>query len=99
MARRQIGQEQLKLADDQRHQAGALDEIAALIFEDLQLPYLEEKAKKAVQSRKTQFNEISRTGVIANLDKRRMILENIRRNAREGKARFGDIREYEDNDG
>ena len=69
-----------------------IDEIAALIFEDLQLPYLQEKAKKAVQSRKTQFNEIRRTGVIANLDKRRMILENIRRNAREGNARFGDIK-------
>jgi uncharacterized protein len=69
-----------------------IDEIAALIFEDLQLPYLEEKAKKAVQSRKTRFNEIRRTGVIANLDKRRMILENIRRNAREGNPRFGDIK-------
>ncbi|HZE69420.1 MAG TPA: sporulation protein YhbH [Pyrinomonadaceae bacterium] len=70
-----------------------IDEIAALIFEDLHLPFLEEKAKKAVQSRKTQFNEIRRTGVIANLDKRRMILENIKRNAREGNpARFGDIR-------
>ncbi len=71
----------------------SIDEIAALIFEDLQLPYLQEKAKKAVQSRKTQFNEIRRTGVIANLDKRRMILENIRRNAREGLgARFGNIK-------
>src|SRR5919197_6464405 len=70
-----------------------IDELASLIFEDLQLPYLEEKAKKAVQSRKTQFNEIRRTGVIANLDKRRMILENIRRNAREGLgARFNDIK-------
>lgn len=70
-----------------------IDEIAALIFEDLNLPFLEEKAKKAVQSRKTQFNEIRRTGVIANLDKRRMILENIRRNAREGLgAKFGNIK-------
>jgi uncharacterized protein len=70
-----------------------IDEIAALIFEDLHLPYLQEKAKKAVQSRKTQFNEIRRTGVIANLDKRRMILENLRRNAREGQgARFGGIK-------
>ncbi|HEY6120121.1 MAG TPA: sporulation protein YhbH [Pyrinomonadaceae bacterium] len=70
-----------------------IDEIAALIFEDLHLPFLEEKAKKAVQSRKTQFNEIRRTGVIANLDKRRMIMENIKRNAREGNAaRFGDIK-------
>ncbi len=70
-----------------------IDEIAALIFEDLHLPFLEEKAKQAVHSKKTQFNEIRRTGVIANLDKRRMIMENIRRNAREGGgARFGDIK-------
>jgi sporulation protein YhbH len=70
-----------------------IDEIAALIFEDLQLPFLEEKAKKAVQSKTTRFDEIRRTGVMANLDKRRMILENIKRNAREeGKARFGDVR-------
>src|SRR5437868_12093231 len=70
-----------------------IDEIAALIFEDLQLPFLEEKAKKAVQSKTTRFDEIRRTGVMANLDKRRMILENIRRNAREeGRARFGDIK-------
>jgi uncharacterized protein len=70
-----------------------IDEIAALIFEDLHLPFLEEKAKKAVQSKKTQFNEIRRTGAIANLDKRRMILENIRRNAREGAGpRFGNIK-------
>lgn len=70
-----------------------IDEIAALIFEDLHLPFLEEKAKKAVQSKKTQFNEIRRTGAIANLDKRRMILENLRRNAREGRGpQFGDIK-------
>ncbi|HMF55629.1 MAG TPA: sporulation protein YhbH [Pyrinomonadaceae bacterium] len=70
-----------------------IDEIAALIFEDLQLPFLEEKAKKAVRSKTTRFNEIRRTGVMANLDKRRMILENIKRNAREeGRARIGNIR-------
>ncbi len=70
-----------------------IDEIAALIFEDLHLPFLEEKAKKAIQAKTTHFNEIRRTGVMANLDKRRMILENIKRNAREeGKARFGDVK-------
>lgn len=70
-----------------------IDELAAMIFEDLQLPFLEEKAKKAVRARTTRFNEIRRTGIMSNLDKRRMIIENIRRNAREGgRARFGDIR-------
>ncbi|HEX3557795.1 MAG TPA: sporulation protein YhbH [Pyrinomonadaceae bacterium] len=70
-----------------------IDELAALIFEDLQLPFLEDKAKQAVPARTTRFNEIRRTGVFSNLDKRRMILENIKRNAREGgAARFGGVR-------
>src|SRR5207237_10204787 len=51
------------------------------------------KAKKAVPAKTTRFDEIRRTGVLANLDKRRMILENIRRNAREqGRARFGNVK-------
>jgi uncharacterized protein len=70
-----------------------IDELATLIFEDLSLPFLEEKAKKAVPAKTTRFNEIRRTGVMANLDKRRMIMENIKRNARESKAaRFGNVR-------
>ena len=70
-----------------------IDELAALIFEDLQLPFLEDKAKKAVPAQTTRFNEIRRTGVFSNLDKRRMILENIKRNARESnEPRFGRVR-------
>jgi sporulation protein YhbH len=67
-----------------------IDEIAALIFEDLHLPYLEEKAKQAVQSKTTKFTEIRRSGILSNLDKRRSILENIKRTAREtGDAHLG----------
>src|SRR5499433_833618 len=70
-----------------------IDEIAALIFEDLQLPFLEEKSKQAVQSKTTKFTEIRRTGVLSNLDKRRTILENIRRQARDkGQAKLGPIK-------
>src|SRR5215218_7830184 len=67
-----------------------IDEIAKLIFEDLHLPYLEEKAKQAVQSKTTKFTEIRRSGILSNLDKRRSIVENIKRQAREtGSARMG----------
>ncbi len=70
-----------------------IDEIAALIFEDLQLPYLKEKAKQEVPSTTTKFTEIRRSGVMANLDKRRSILENIRRNARDvGAAKIGNFK-------
>ena len=67
-----------------------IDEIAALIFEDLHLPYLEEKAKHAVPSKTTKFTEIRRSGILANLDKRRSMVENIRRRARKsGEANLG----------
>ncbi|QQS45807.1 MAG: sporulation protein YhbH [Acidobacteriota bacterium] len=70
-----------------------IDEIARLIFEDLHLPWLEEKARHAVQSKSTKFTEIRRVGALSNLDKRRTILENIRRQAREkGQAKLGPIK-------
>jgi uncharacterized protein len=67
-----------------------IDELAKLIFEDLHLPNLQEKAKREIQSKTTRFTEIRRSGVMANLDKRRSIYENIKRQAREtGKAQLG----------
>lgn len=70
-----------------------IDEIAKLIFDDLQLPYLEEKTKQAIQSRRIEFNEVRRTGILPNLDKRRTILENMKRMAQEtGKPRLGPIK-------
>jgi len=70
-----------------------IDEIARLIFEDLHLPYLEEKARHAVPSKSTKFTEIRRVGALSNLDKRRTIMQNIRRQAREkGQARLGPIK-------
>jgi len=70
-----------------------IDSIAALIFEDLQLPFLEDKAKQAIQSKTTKFTEIRRVGPLSNLDKRRTLMENLRRQAREqGEARLGPIR-------
>ena len=70
-----------------------IDEIAKLVFEDLHLPYLEEKAKRAIPSKTTKFTEIRRSGILSNLDKRHTILENIKRQAREGGgAKFGNVK-------
>ncbi len=70
-----------------------IDEIAKMVFDDLHLPYLEEKKKQAIRSRQIRFNEVRRTGILTNLDKRRTILENLKRMAQEtGKARMGPIK-------
>ena len=69
-----------------------LEDLAALIFEDLGLPNLEEKRSQQLEAETIQFKDIRRAGILANLDKRRTIMENIKRNAMKGDARFGDVR-------
>jgi uncharacterized sporulation protein YeaH/YhbH (DUF444 family)/intein/homing endonuclease len=70
----------------------SLDELAALIFEDLGLPFLEEKKQVEMETETVRFNDIRKVGPMANLDKKRTIMENIKRNAAKGDAHFGGIR-------
>lgn len=70
-----------------------VDELAALLFEDLGLPYLEEKKLTEVESDTVEFVDVRRTGIMPNLDKRRTIRENIKRNAAAGNPHFGDLRQ------
>ncbi|MFN3652746.1 MAG: sporulation protein YhbH [Armatimonadota bacterium] len=69
-----------------------IDELSALIFEDLGLPNLEEKRSRQLEVESVAFKDIRRAGIMANLDKRRTVMENIKRNAMRGDARFGNIR-------
>ncbi|HEX2035166.1 MAG TPA: sporulation protein YhbH [Chloroflexota bacterium] len=70
-----------------------LDELAALVFEDLGLPHLKQKQQQEMEVEAIRFNEIRKAGIMSNLDKKRTIMENIRRNALAGHgARFAEIR-------
>jgi uncharacterized protein len=69
-----------------------LDELAAMIFEDLGLPNLEEKRHAEIESEAVRFTDIRKHGIMSNIDKRRTIMENIKRNALKGKAEFKDVR-------
>jgi sporulation protein YhbH len=65
-----------------------VDELAALVFEDLGLPFLKPKGRHEIESETVRFSDIRRRGIMSNLDKKRTILENLRRNARQGQASF-----------
>ncbi|MBW3622555.1 MAG: sporulation protein YhbH [Armatimonadetes bacterium] len=69
-----------------------LDELAAMIFEDLGLPNLEEKRTARVTADAVKFTDIRKTGIFSNLDKKRTLKENIKRNASLGKARVGNFK-------
>ncbi len=68
-----------------------IDELAELIFEDMGLPNLEQKQAQQIESKVIRFNDIRKTGPMSSLDKRRTMLENLRRNAKAGNPRFGGI--------
>src|SRR5919205_4150642 len=65
-----------------------VDELAALVFEDLGLPFLKQKGKALVESEEVRFDQIRKTVVMSNLDKRRTIRQNLVRNALAGRRGF-----------
>ena len=63
-----------------------IDEIAEMVFADLGLPNLKEKGQREIPSEKIIFNDVRRTGIIPNLDKKRTILQAIKRSAMQGQG-------------
>jgi sporulation protein YhbH len=78
--------------DDYYEAEISLDELATIIFEDLGLPNLEEKRQAEMETETVKFTDIRKVGPLANLDKKRTIMENIRRNAVQGDPTFHDIK-------
>jgi len=70
-----------------------IDELATLLFEDLGLPNLQQKSAETLEAETFRFNEISKKGLMPNLDKRRTILQNIKRNAMAGHPSFGGVKD------
>jgi uncharacterized sporulation protein YeaH/YhbH (DUF444 family) len=69
----------------------SVDEIAALIFEDLGLPNLQEKRLQQIESPAIRFTDVRKKGAMSNLDKRRSLMENLKRNAAKGNPHVGDF--------
>ena len=69
----------------------SIDELAELIFADLALPNLRQKKKPEIASDSWKFNDIRKKGLTSNVDKRRTLLETLKRNALHGQRGFGHI--------
>lgn len=61
-----------------------LEELETMLFAELELPFLKQKKNEQVEITDIDFRDIRRKGIQSNIDKKRTILENIRRNARDG---------------
>lgn len=63
-----------------------LEELESLLFEDLELPNLKPKSAQNIDVTDIAFNDVRKKGIQTNIDKKRTILEAIKRNAREGQS-------------
>ncbi|WP_442601523.1 sporulation protein YhbH [Paenibacillus sp. KN14-4R] len=61
-----------------------LEELQAMLFQELELPNLQNKEKDNIQNLDIVFNDIRKKGIMSNIDKKRTILENLKRNASSG---------------
>ncbi|MDO7907343.1 sporulation protein YhbH [Paenibacillus sp. JX-17] len=61
-----------------------IDELEDMLFEGMQLPHLKQKDKDQIETHTVVFNDIRKKGMQSNIDKKRTILENLRRNATSG---------------
>lgn len=68
-----------------------VDELEELIFADLGLPNLKNRSAGEITREDIQFNDVRKKGIQSNLDKKRTLLENLKRNAREGRPELKGI--------
>ena len=66
-----------------------VDELIQIMLEDLNLPRLMPVEADAMEAESIGFDDIRRRGLINNLDKRRTLLENIKRHAAKGRPAVG----------
>ena len=63
----------------------SIEEIEESLFEDLELPNLQEKEQDQIITEKYEFNDVRKKGLMGNIDKKRTILSALKRNAAQGK--------------
>lgn len=68
-----------------------IEEIQGMLFQELELPNLQQKEAADITTEKIEFNDIRKKGLMGNVDKKRTIMTAIKRNAMHGKAAISPI--------
>ncbi|MFX0558705.1 sporulation protein YhbH [Tepidibacillus infernus] len=68
-----------------------VEEIEEMLFKDLELPHLKRKPNQEIIVEEIRFNDVRKKGLMGNIDKRRTILENLKRNSLKGEAKIHQI--------
>jgi len=70
----------------------SVDELSELLFEDLGLPHLDPKKQPDLTTKKYQWDDVRKQGLQANIDKKRTIMEAMKRNLLAGRPALAGIK-------
>ncbi len=69
----------------------SVEELARMMLQDLDLPWLEEKPEQQDFVVREQMRHVAKTGLWPNIDKRRTLYQNLKRHAAKGEPRLGPL--------
>ncbi|RXT04815.1 sporulation protein YhbH [Ammoniphilus sp. CFH 90114] len=69
----------------------SVEELEEMLFAEMELPNLKQKDQQNITVTDIEFNDIRKKGLMGNIDKKRTILEAIKRSAMTGKAQLKGI--------
>lgn len=70
-----------------------IDELVDILLEELNLPWMEPDKSSSIEVETEDLASIEKKGILPNLDLKKTIFENIKRNAAKGNAKVGGINE------
>ena len=70
----------------------SIDEVTKILLEELDLPWMEEKESSRIIVESEEFVSIEKKGIISNLDIKRSLIENLKRNAASGTPNVGEFK-------
>jgi sporulation protein YhbH len=71
----------------------SIDELVDILLEELNLPWMEPDKSSAIEVETEELSSIEKKGIFPNLDIKKTLFENLKRNAAKGKAKIGGLNE------
>jgi sporulation protein YhbH len=72
-----------------------IDELVDILMDELNLPWMEPNKSSFIEIEHEELSSIERKGIYPNLDLKKTLIENIKRNAAKGEAKVGGINEHD----
>lgn len=70
----------------------SIDELVDILLEDMDLPWLKQTESEEIETEDEQYTSLDRVGIMPNLDIRKSLIENLKRNAAKGEPYVGDFK-------